>query len=206
MFAHYFVTDIETDGPSPLQNSMLSFATVVVREDGRLADEFEAVLLPRADREPDPRTMAWWKTQPEAWHAATTNPELPEGVMRRFCDWVEGYEGKRSFAARPILFDGIWIDHYLREFADRYLLDMPYGARNTFTAGALDIGTYLSGIMNRSDPHTADITFPKEWLGNHRHTHRAIDDARGYAMLLSKLLKIARQQPPHPDDFIDRNR
>jgi len=32
--AHYFVTDIECDGPDPALNSMLSFATVVVREDG----------------------------------------------------------------------------------------------------------------------------------------------------------------------------
>ena len=57
--AHYFVTDIECDGPSPLTNSMLSFATVVVREDGELCGEFEAVLKPRPDKQTDESTMAF---------------------------------------------------------------------------------------------------------------------------------------------------
>lgn len=205
MLAYYFVTDIEADGPSPSENSMLSFATVVVREDGKFAGEFEAVLKPRNDRRPDPRTMKWWKTQPEAWKAATTNPQAPEQIMRQFCEWVEGYEGPRSFAARPLLFDGIWIDHYLKNFAESFLLDVPQWGKNIFTAGALDIGTYLSGVFNRSAPHMSDVAFPEGWLGNHKHTHRAIDDARGYASLLSKLLEVARRQPSHPDDFVGKD-
>ncbi|MGI9413432.1 MAG: 3'-5' exoribonuclease domain-containing protein [Hyphomicrobiales bacterium] len=205
-FAHYFVTDIECDGPSPMTNSMLSFATVVVREDGELCGEFEAVLQPRPDRQPDERTMEFWRTQPEAWSAATLNPQPPNEVMGRFADWVESYTGKRSFAARPVVFDGIWIDHYLRDFADSYLLDVPHWGRSIFTAGALDIGTYISGIFNRTDPHTGDIEFPASWLGNHEHTHRAIDDARGYASLLSRLLLLAAGQPAHPEDFIGNRR
>jgi hypothetical protein len=196
---HYFVTDIECDGPSPLTNSMLSFATVVVREDGELCGEFEAVLQPRAEKRSDERTMQFWKTQPEAWSAATSNPEQPGEVMNRFADWVERYDGRRSFAARPVAFDGMWIDHYLREFTDSYLLDVPYWGRCIFTAGALDIGSYISGLFNRTDLGAYDI--PKSWLGGHAHTHRAIDDARGYASLLGKLLKLAAQQPPHPEDF-----
>lgn len=203
-YAHYFVTDIECDGPSPLTNSMLSFATVVVREDGELCGEFEAVLEPRADKQSDVRTMQFWNTQPEAWSAATSNPEPPSAVMNRFAVWVESYSGKRSFAARPVAFDGIWIDHYLREFTDSYLLDVPYWERCIFTAGALDIGTYIAGIFNRTDLDTGDI--PRSWLGNHEHTHQAIDDARGYASLLGKLLTLAAQQPPHPEDFIDEKR
>jgi len=206
MLAHYFVTDIEADGPDPLRHSMLSFATVVVREDGELAGEFEAVLAPRPDRTQDPRTMRWWQTLPEAWQAATTDPEPPERVMRRFCEWVEGYEGRRAFAARPILFDGMWIDHYLKTFAGCILLDAPLFGRTIFTAGALDIGTYIAGIFDRSDPHIVDNPFPEDWLGNHPHTHRAIDDARGYASLLSRLLRIAGRQPQHPDDFIAASR
>jgi hypothetical protein len=205
-YAHYFVTDIESDGPSPLKNSMLSFATVVVREDGRLCGEFEAVLKPRPDRQTDERTMQFWTTQPEAWVAATSGQQDPDVIMKRFADWVESYDGKRSFAARPVAFDGMWIDHYLREFTDTYLLDVPYWGRCIFTAGALDIGSYLAGIFNRTDPHTGGIVFPKSWLGNHEHTHRAIDDARGYAALLGKLLMLAGQQPPHPEDFIGNKR
>ncbi|MFF5076767.1 hypothetical protein ACFY36_06930 [Actinoplanes sp. NPDC000266] len=32
---------------------------------------------------------------------------------------------------------------------------------------------------------------PPEWLGNIEHTHRAIDDARGYAHLLGVLLRMS---------------
>lgn len=200
--AFYFVTDVEADGPTPIENSMLSFASVVVREDGEIMGEFETVLERRADRQADSGTMEWWKSQPDAWLAATTNAKPAQQEMQRFVNWVESYEGTRSFAARPIAFDGMWIDHYLREYTGSYLLDVSHWGHNIFTAGALDIGTYISGIFNRSAPHTGDVVFPANWLGDHKHNHRAIDDARGYATLLSKLLLIARKQPPHPDDFM----
>lgn len=189
--AHYFVTDIECDGPDPALNSMLSFATVVVREDGEMCGEFEAVLKPRADRNPDERTMKWWATQPEAWRAATADAEEPGDVMKRFAGWVETYPPLRAFAARPLTFDGVWIDAYLRAFADCYLLDIPYWGRNIFTAAALDIPTYMAGISGRTAPLTIDDAIPAEWLGDHPHTHRAIDDARGYASLLARLLAMA---------------
>lgn len=184
---------------------MISFATVVVREDGEICGTFEAVLERRPDKRPNAQTMAFWQSQPEAWAAATANPQPPRQVMTAFADWVESFEGPRSFAARPLAFDGIWIDAYLREFTDTYLLDVPHWGRRIFTSGALDIGSYIAGIFNRTDPH-GDVEIPKSWLGEHDHTHRAIDDARGYAALLSRLLKLASHQPPHPDDFLPDRR
>jgi len=186
--AHYFVTDIECDGPDSARHSMLSFATVVVREDGEMCGEFEAVLRPRPDRAPDPATMKWWAGQPEAWKAATLDPVDPAGAMTRFADWVESYPGIRSFAARPVAFDGIWIDRYLRDFAGSYLLDIPYWGRAIFTASPLDIGAYMCGILGQTRMQTIDTVLPSDWMGHHPHTHRAIDDARGYAALLATLL------------------
>jgi len=200
--AHYFVTDIETDGPSPLENSMLSFASVALREDGKILGEFEAVLIPRNDKKPDPDTIVFWQTQPEAWQAATTGARPPGQVMPQFVEWVETFPGPRAFAARPIMFDGIWMEHYLREFANCYLLDVPYWGRAVFNASPLDIGTYISGVFNRTQPHSGNIIIPDDWLGQQKHTHCAIDDARGYANLLARLLKIARDSPPHRDDFL----
>ena len=65
----FVVTDIEADGPSPLESSMLSFASVACDVTGTVLDEFEAVLEPRSDRQPNPMTMAWWKTQPAEGNA-----------------------------------------------------------------------------------------------------------------------------------------
>ncbi|MCM2401376.1 3'-5' exoribonuclease [Rhizobium sp. S153] len=198
---YYFVTDIETNGPDPLHHSMLSFATVVLRSDGALCGEFEAVLQPRPDRQTDDRTMGWWKTQPEAWMAATTDPEDPAIVMKRFVDWIENFSGQRAFAARPVMFDGLWIDHYLKTFADRFLLDAAIWGHCVFNRAPLDIGTYLLGVFGKTEPPAGPTEFPAEWLGHHPHTHRAINDARGYASLLSKLFEVARELPANPLDF-----
>lgn len=200
--AYYFVTDIEADGPSPLKNSMISFATVVVREDGEMCGEFEAVLEPRPDRAPDPRTTAFWNAHPEAWAAATSDPEPPAKVMRRFAEWVVTYEGMRSFSARPVGFDGVWIDTYLREFVSSHISGSAVWGDNIFTASAFDIGTYLAGVFNRTDPHPSGLAIPPSWLGDQEHTHRAIDDARGYAFLLGRLLRIAAAEQRHAEDFI----
>src|SRR5687768_5119751 len=94
----FVVTDIEADGPAPLHSSMLSFASVAVDAGGRRYGEFEAVLQPRPDRRPDDTTMAWWQTRPEAYAAATTDPQPAETVLPRYADWVESLPGVRVFA------------------------------------------------------------------------------------------------------------
>jgi hypothetical protein len=53
----FVVTDIEADGPSPLDSSMLSFASVACDITGKVLDEFEAVLEPRSGRAPHPDTI-----------------------------------------------------------------------------------------------------------------------------------------------------
>ena len=46
----FVVTDIEADGPSPLESSMLSFASVACDVSGNVIGEFQAVLEPRSAR------------------------------------------------------------------------------------------------------------------------------------------------------------
>ena len=119
----FVVTDIEADGPNPRRSSMLSFASVACDVRGQVLGEFEAVLKPRADRQADDTTMAWWATQPAAWKAATEGAEPAETVMPRYADWVESLPGQRVFAAAPMIFDGLWMDEYLDTFAGTGPLD-----------------------------------------------------------------------------------
>ena len=81
---------------------MLTFASVAMSMNGQALGEFEAVLEPLPDASPNDETMAWWRTQPEAYSAATTNPESPVVVMRRFADWVRSLPERRAFAASPL--------------------------------------------------------------------------------------------------------
>src|SRR5690348_7013558 len=113
----YAVTDIECDGLNLGTNSMIAFASVAVDDGGQRYGEFEAVLepLPGASRDPD--TMKWWAARPEAWEAATRNPEPAQAVMMRLVGWVRSMPAPCVFAAHPLAFDGLWVDFYLRRFA-----------------------------------------------------------------------------------------
>ncbi len=198
---YYFVTDVETNGPSPSLHSMLSFASIVVNSDGDILGEFEAVLKPRPEYDRDQSTVDWWKNRPEAYAAATKNPVEPQIVMSRYAEWIRSYSGMRVFAARPLIFDGHWIDEYLRIFVKSSILLAPYQAQDLFTGAGLDIPSYMMGVLGHSKHMKPPYQIPAEWLGNQPHTHRAIDDAHGYANLLSKLLKLANMQEPLPSDF-----
>ena len=191
----FVVTDIEADGPSPLASSMLSFASVACDVTGRVLGEFEAVLEPRSDRQPNPDTMAWWQTQPEAWAHATADPEAPEIVMPRYADWVESLPGYRVFAAAPIVFDGLWMDHYLETFAGTRVLGGPFKTRQIFRGGGVCLYTMAGTLRGAEYLKWGMQRVPADWYGNIEHTHRAIDDARGFANVLAKLFAISGGLP-----------
>jgi hypothetical protein len=73
----YVSTDIETDGPVPGLHSMLSLGSAAFLPDGTLLGTIEMNLdvLPKAT--PDPATVAWWATKPEAWAYCRTDPQPP---------------------------------------------------------------------------------------------------------------------------------
>ncbi|MBK6874249.1 MAG: 3'-5' exoribonuclease [Kineosporiaceae bacterium] len=185
----YVVTDIETDGHAPGPNSMLSFASVAVRADGTECGTFEAVLESLPGAAPEPATLAWWQTQPvEAWAAATTNPRPVPEVMADFVSWVQGLPRPRMFAASPIAFDGPWIDYYLRRFT-RYGLVQDTSGDHLFDGAGLCLRSYAAAVLGYPVAELNPSVLPPQWLGNVEHTHRAIDDARGYAHLLGELFR-----------------
>lgn len=193
----FVVTDIEADGPSPLANSMLSFASVACDVTGRVLDEFEAVLTPRPDRQASPDTMAWWDTQPEAWKAATENPEPAAIVMPRYADWVESLPGYRVFAAAPMVFDGLWMDHYLETFAGTRVMGGPFKSRQIFRGGGVCVYTMAGTLRGAEYLQWGMQRVPAAWYGHIEHSHKAIDDARGFANVLAKLFEISQNLEKH---------
>lgn len=192
----FVVTDIESDGPTPLHNSMLSFASVAIEADGTRHGEFEAQLLQRPDRTANETTMAWWATQPEAWAATTANAEEPSVVMPRFADWVEGLPGPKVFVSAPMVFDGLWMDHYLDEYAGTRVLSGPFKTRQIFRGGGVCLYTMAGTLRGAPYMDWGMSKLPAEFYGHIAHTHKAIDDARGFANVLVELFKISRSLPP----------
>lgn len=188
----YVVTDIETDGPWPGANSMRSFASVAVTASGEQVGVFEAVLDPLPGAAPNPDTLAWFRTQPEAWAAATTDPRPILDVLNDFTGWVRSLPGRRMFAACPITFDGGWIDYYLRRFTRYGLVQGPYETERIFDGPGLCLRSYAAAVTGLPVADAGPAELPPEWFGNVPHTHRAIDDALGYANLLTEIFRRSR--------------
>lgn len=184
----YVVTDVEVDGPTPGENSMLSFASVAVTAKGREAADFQAVLGTLEGATPDQPTMDWFRGHPEAFAAATDNPQPPQEVMLRYVSWVRALPGDPIFVAHPLAMDGRWIDYYLRRFAGIRLLKGPWQGERLFYAGGLCLRSFAAGKLGWPLWDCAPKSYPSDWLGHHRHTHKAIDDARAYANLLAYLM------------------
>lgn len=187
----YVVTDVELDGPWPGVHSMRSFASVAVSLDGTEHGRFEAVLEPLPGTAPDAKTMEWFQTQPEAWEAATTDPESVPDVMASYVDWLKTLPRPRTFAAFPMSLDGPWIDYYLRRFT-RYGVRQGHHEDDTvFAGGGLCIKSYAAAVTGMPVAHVQPDTLPRAWFGEIVHTHKAVDDAVGYANLLVELSRRA---------------
>lgn len=184
----YVVTDVEFDGPVPGPHSMLSFASIAVAPDGGKHGEFEAVLRQLDGASPDPETTAFWQTQPEAYAAATTGPEPPGEVMRRFVGWIRSLPGDAIFAAHPLAIDSLWMDFYLQRFTGERLIEGPWRPERLFRSAPLCLTSFAAGRLGWPTWKCDVNQYPADWLGDHEHTHRAIDDARGYAHLLATLM------------------
>jgi len=186
----YFVTDIETDGPDPGLHSMISLASVACDARGARLGALALNIEPIEGHAADPGTMGWWASEPAAWEA-TLRGRLPAGdAVDRFVAWVRGFGGLPVFVGYPMIFDGAWVDWYLRRFAGLRLLRAPRSESLLFVGGGLDLGSFVMGRTGLDYMACTAKRFPEEWLGGFPHSHVALDDAEGYAHLLGHLLAM----------------
>ena len=101
----YVSTDIEADGPIPGPHSMLSFASAAYRHDKTLVGSFTRNLHTLPGATADPKTEAWWKTQPEAWQACRSDLKEPEASMKEYVAWLKGLPGRPVFVGYPAAYD-----------------------------------------------------------------------------------------------------
>lgn len=184
----YISTDIESDGPIPGPNSMLSFGSVAFDEAGKELGSFYRTLdlLPGATGDPD--TMKWW-AKPEnakAWEAARLNPQTPAFAMMEYVTWVESLPGKPVFVAYPAGFDFTFVYVYMMKFV----------GRSPFSFSALDIKSYACAILGKTYRESVKKNMPQRWFaGLPKHTHNALDDAREQGMLFIRMMRENKARP-----------
>jgi hypothetical protein len=171
-------TDIETDGPLPGRNSMLSFASAAYLPDKTLVGTFSANLETLPGAHPDPITMKWWKTQPAAWKACRQDLQDPATALQNYVDWVKKLPGNPVFVAYPAGFDFSYMYWYLLAFL----------GENPFSFAALDIKTYAMAMLKSPFRETIKRNMPKRWFDPHAHTHVALDDAIEQGALFCNML------------------
>ena len=176
----YVSTDIEADGPIPGPHSMLSFASAAYRADKTLVGTFEANLTTLPGAQGDPKTLDWWRGQPEAWAACRVNPREPAEVMPEYVDWLKALPGKPVFVGYPAAYDFLFLYWYLIRFA----------GESPFSHSALDIKSYAMALLGTEYRASVKRNMPSEWFDDLPHTHVALDDAKGQGALSATCWRI----------------
>jgi hypothetical protein len=179
----YISTDIETDGPIPGPNSMLSFASAAFQADKTMLSTFSANLMLLPGAAGDPKTMAWWGQNQAAWEASRTHLQEPAKAMTDYLDWIKSQPGRPVFVAYPAGFDFLFVYWYLIKFA----------GESPFSFSALDIKSYAAAMLKVPYRDAVKRNMPRNWFDNVPHTHIALDDAieqgRMFCNMLAENLK-----------------
>ena len=180
----YISTDVETDGPIPGPHSMLSIGSAAYSADKTLVSTFSANLETLPGAAADPKTAAWWTTQPDAWAACRKDLEAPHAAMARYVAWLKQLKGKPVFVAYPAGFDFLFVYWYLIRFA----------GESPFSHSALDMKTFAMALLKTDYRDSTKRNMPKQWFDKLPHSHVALDDAIEQGALFCNMLKVNRAQ------------
>lgn len=179
----YVVVDIEADGPVPGLYSMLSVGAVACTKDAEVSSFYEK-LEPLPGAAKFPATMEWWQTQPAAWEEVTTNAKPADQVTKQFYDWLKQLNKKPVFVAHPVGYDYAFISWYLWKFVGENPFTNETGASITLDLESFIAGKYSKTVLQSSWRHLPD----QLKIGMPEHTHNALDDARGFGVVLRNIL------------------
>ena len=164
----YISTDIESDGPIPGVNSMLSFGSAAFELPKKLISTFSANLIQLPDATTDDSTMDFWNRNPDAWNACRENTIEPKEAMKNYEEWLYNLPGKPVFVGYPAGYDFLFVYWYLIFF----------NGKSPFSFSALDIKSFAMCKLGTNYRDTTKKRFPKSWFEpGLPHTHVALDDA-----------------------------
>lgn len=169
----YISIDVETDGPAPGVNSMLSLGAATFDQEGNEGPGvFYEKLLPLSYAEANYDTMAWWDTQPEAREEVLKDRKLPGLVMEQFVHWLDLMSNYKLIAVGwPIAFDFAFVNYYCWNFC----------GRNPLGFAGIDIRSYINGILSQPSYYGLGEAELRKLAGDIDKTglrpHFAVDDA-----------------------------
>lgn len=189
----YFSIDIETDGPAPGVNSMLSLgAAVFTPTAGEIATWYQKIEpLPGAIR--NEHTMDFWRENQDAWKEANSDQRSPYNAMGEFAVWCDNYAraGRLVAVAWPAAFDFSFVNYYLWRFA----------GRNPLGFACVDIRSYANGLFlapgyyeTRRVISEGDLYKRFGIVTDDLRNHFAVDDAIRQGRLFMAMLSSANKE------------
>jgi hypothetical protein len=175
----YVSVDIESNGPIPGDNSLLSFGAAAFSPEGKMTSTFYANLKELPDSHPDPNTMEWWGKNKEAYDATRLSLQDPGQAIGQFVSWVNKLDGKPVCVCYPAGFDFTYLYWYIIHF----------GFKSPFSFSALDIKSYASAMLKIPYREATKKNMPQRWFSNKPHTHNGLDDAIEQGELFIAMLK-----------------
>ena len=159
----YIVVDVESDGPTPWNRSMVCFGAVLVNDQTKT---FYGQTRPiNIEFESDTLSVSGFNRKEHEQF------DDPKEVMEAFEEWVlQVSDGKPTFISDNPAFDWQWINFYFHK----------YLGRNPFGFSARRIGDLYCGMVK-------DASKNADWKKKYRktrHTHNPVDDAQGNAEAL----------------------
>lgn len=168
-----FVVDVESNGPIPVDYSMVSFGAVFIGKNGDLSNTFYGKTRPLVGAKSIPEALAISGVSVEE-HEAFDPPII---VMREFFNWIE--EVNRGSGGRPIMmsdniaYDWQWINYYFHHFL----------GSNPFGYSGRRISDLYCGLVK-------DMRAQWKHMRVTMHDHNPVNDAKGNAEAFLKMLKL----------------
>jgi len=161
----YVIVDVESDGPIPVEFSMVSFGAVIF--DDTLNRTFYGKTRPISDRFiPEALAVSGFSREE---HESFDDPK---SVMELFAAWLNAEcKGRPVFVSDNVAYDWQFINYYFHKFT----------GRNPFGFSGRRIGDLYAGLVK-------DASKATEWKKYRvtAHTHNPVDDAKGNAEALKK--------------------
>ena len=166
------VVDVESDGPIPNKYSMICFGAVVVEPS--LAKTFYGITKP---------ISPLWIPEALAISGITRKEhntfDEPEEVMKNFADWIDSVsKGRPVFISDNPAYDWQFINYYFHY----------YLGKNPFGFSARRIGDLYCGMVK-------DGYAKWKHLRNTTHDHNPVNDAKGNAEALLKMVEMGLKLP-----------
>ena len=190
--------DCEFSGPIPGPNYMMSLGSVAFNLKRGILGEFTVNFEPLPGAVMDQKTQRFWNSNPDAHMATQFEQVNPRRAMEMFNEHIMSVMAKHAEKSHDPIFleypgsaDFLWVFWYFHKFLNQC----------PFSHSSFSVKSYAAAVMKVPYRRATKSHFPRRWFNpNLRHTHVALEDARGQADMAIRMMcdHLGIETPPLP--------